>query len=233
MDNFSLQKRVRRNANAERGMASNFIRNLAFDLSEHIEFFRAFIRKPAAVGAVSPSSQFLAKEMIEGFALGSADTVVEMGPGTGAFTGLILERIGDQTTFISMELDAINARRLRRRFPQVMVYNDAADKIARYLAFHGKRKADYVICGLPWASLPLPTQQSTLNAVLESLAPDGVFSTFAYVHARMLPKAKQFQKRLQQHFTCVETSPVVWRNLPPAFVYRCSKVSNSLFRRPS
>lgn len=233
MDNFFFQKRVRRNAHGERGLAPNFIRNFAFDLSEHIEFFRAFIREPATVGAVSPSSQSLAKEMIEGFALGSADTVVEMGPGTGAFTGLILERIGDQTTFISMELDAINARRLRRRFPQALVYNDAADKIAKYLAFHGKRKADYVICGLPWASLPLPTQQSTLNAILESLAPDGVFSTFAYIHARMLPKAKQFKTQLKQHFARVETSPIIWKNLPPAFVYRCSNVSTVAFRRIS
>jgi phospholipid N-methyltransferase len=64
-------------------------------------------------------------------------------------------------------------------------------------------------------------QDRILEAVVKSLAPKGVFTTFAYLHAAWLPTAVRFRKRLKQHFGSVKTSRIVWRNLPPAYVYRC------------
>ena len=57
--------------------------------------------------------------------------------------------------------------------------------------------------------------------VLASLAPDGMFTTFTYVHAFWLPRARRFRHRLECFFAEVKTSRIVWRNVPPAFVYRC------------
>jgi phosphatidylethanolamine/phosphatidyl-N-methylethanolamine N-methyltransferase len=215
----------RKNSEHGQGRSNNpgFLRNLETSLAERVEFFQAFIREPASVGALSPSSRALAKAMIEGCPLQKADTVVEIGPGTGAFTGLIRERIGEKTTFITLELDAHNARSLKRRFPDLIVYNDSAERMPEYLALHGKQKANYIISGLPWASLPLGVQERVMDAVLTSLPADGVFTTFGYLHARWMPKAVQFRRSLELHFGGVETSPVVWGNLPPAFVYRCTR----------
>ena len=189
---------------------------------EHIAFFQAFLREPASVGAVSPSSPALARAMIEGFRLDRAETVVELGPGTGAFTGLIREAVGRRSTFLTIELDPGNVETLKKRFPGVIVHHDSAENLRACLARHKKTQADYVISGLPWASLPLAVQEGVFKAILASLAPEGVFTTFGYLHARYCSKARQFRQRLEQHFEKVETSPVVWWNLPPAFVYRCS-----------
>src|SRR5262245_52922832 len=195
---------------------------LAFDIAEHIAFFQSFLREPASVGALSPSSKALARAMIKGFSLKTADTVVELGPGTGAFTAPIRAQIGRHTTFLTMELDAFYVRNLKRRFPDLTVYNDSAERMLEYLALHGKKHATYIVSGLPWANLPVDTQVRIMDVILKALSPDGVFTTFAYLHARWLPKAQQFRKSLENRFARVETSPIIWRNLPPAFVYRCS-----------
>ena len=39
----------------------------------------------------------------------------------------------------------------------------------------------------------------------------------------LLPAGQRFKKRLHASFSEVTTSPGVWMNLPPAFVYRCRK----------
>jgi phospholipid N-methyltransferase len=161
--------------------------------------------------------------MVESCGLSLSDTVVELGPGTGAFTRSILEGIGERTTFFALELDPIFSKVLRKRFPSLIVYNDSAENIPEYLAQHGKTNADSIISGLPWASLPMELQQRIMQSVLASLAPGGVFTTFGYVHARWLPNALRFRRRLGKHFSEVETSKVVWANFPPAFVYRCKR----------
>lgn len=219
-ESYAVRKRSRQSGGRTQ---VNFLRGLELELAEHVQFLQAFIREPATVGALSPSSKALAKAMIHGCQLHKADTVVEMGPGTGSFTELIQERIHRKTTFLTLELDPIHARSLRRRFPAVTVYNDSAERLPEYLALHGKQFADYIICGLPWANLPGPAQKRILDAVLSCLAPNGLFTTFAYLHARWLPKARRFRQCLRQQFASVEVSSVVWANLPPAFVYRCSR----------
>jgi phosphatidylethanolamine/phosphatidyl-N-methylethanolamine N-methyltransferase len=222
-DSFAVRKRSRALHRRNRNQETSFFRALELDIVEHFEFFQAFIREPASVGALSPSSRALALAMIQGFDLRHADTIVELGAGTGAFTGPILERIGKNTTFLAMELDPIHARGLKRRFPGLAVYNDSAERMLEYLALHRKDTADYVVSGLPWANIPPASQHEIMDEILTSLGSGGVFTTFAYLHARWLPKARQFRRGLQQRFGRVETTPVIWRNLPPAFVYRCSQ----------
>jgi len=190
-------------------------------LAERWSFLGSFLRKPGQIGAVTPSSPHLAHAMMANLDLEHARAVVELGPGTGPFTEMILHRIGNQTAFVAMELDATCVARLRQRFPGLNVYQDSAEKMGEYLARHGLRKADYIISGLPWATLPTPVQKAIFEAILATLVPGGAFTTFAYVHACWMPRARQFRRRLEAHFDRVELSPVVWRNFPPAFVYRC------------
>jgi phospholipid N-methyltransferase len=192
-------------------------------VAERVRFLRAFLRRPAAVGAIGPSSRTLANAMLAGCKLSTSETVVELGPGTGAFTGPILENIGRSTTFFALEIDPGLSRGLRKRFPGLTVYNDSAEKIDEYLARHGKTQANYIISGLPWASLPLKVQDNILRVVLASLAPGGLFVTFGYLHARWMPNAQRFRRRLEERFSRVTTSEPVWANFPPAFIYRCER----------
>jgi phospholipid N-methyltransferase len=64
-------------------------------------------------------------------------------------------------------------------------------------------------------------QDRIMSAVSSALAPEGQFVAFAYIHARYFPTTLRFRKLMFREFSRVETTPVIWRNLPPAYVYRC------------
>jgi phospholipid N-methyltransferase len=188
---------------------------------ERLEFLGAFLKRPGMVGALFPSSPQLARAMLQDCDLRHAKTVVELGPGTGSFTRLILERLGPQTLFFALELDPDAVTRLRQRLPQLTLHHDSAEHFREHLARYNRAEADCVISGLPWANMRPDRQDRILNAVVGGLAPHGVFATFAYLHACWLPVAVRFRQQLRSRFDSVQLSRVVWRNLPPAFVYRC------------
>ena len=146
---------------------------------------------------------------------------MELGAGTGPFTREILRQIGPDTLFIAIELDEPSVGALRRDFPEAIIHHGSAANLEECLASHGRQRADYILSGLPWGSLPASVADDILNAVIASLETEGTFVTFSYVHSQMLPGIRRFRSRVIRHFASVSTSPVVWNNVPPAVVVRC------------
>ena len=68
-----------------------------------------------------------------------------------------------------------------------------------------------------------PDKMAVMQEVHRVLKPGGRFVTFAYVHGVWLPPGKRFADLLPEYFSTVSKSPVVWLNVPPAFVYRCRR----------
>ncbi|GED90301.1 hypothetical protein TNCT6_73860 [Streptomyces sp. 6-11-2] len=58
------------------------------------------------------------------------------------------------------------------------------------------------------------------------LGPRGRFTTFAHCHTAWTPPARRFASELRSHFATVERAPVVWPNLPPAFVHRAGSAGH-------
>ena len=119
---------------------------------------------------------------------------------------------------IAVEINPRNARVLRQRYPQCEVIEDSAAHLHEHLS---RRRADCIVSGLAWGNMLPRTQNEILSAILKSLKPGGQFVGFAYVHAAWFPTTQRFRARLRRHFKRVESTPIVWRNLPPALVFRC------------
>src|SRR5262249_46022819 len=71
--------------------------------SAPVNFLREFMSKPATIGAVAPSSSFLAQEIVEDLQLSEAEAVIEYGPGTGVFTRNILREMKPTARFVAIE----------------------------------------------------------------------------------------------------------------------------------
>ncbi len=192
-------------------------------MSRHIHFLKQFLKNPIAMGAIAPSSRRLAQLMTDWPQLEAAQAVVEFGPGDGSVTPFILEKLQKEAQFFAMELSPEMCLRLKKSYPTVQVYNDSACQVRQYLDSHNIRHADVIVCGLPWAAFSSHLQDEIMNATLEALAPNGRFVTFAYLQGLLLPAGQRFKSRLDQAFSHVSRSRVVWKNLPPAFVYQCVK----------
>lgn len=186
-------------------------------------FLRQFARSPRSIGAVLPSSAALAEAMLGPLDFAAARSVVEFGPGTGAFTRAIVQRLHAHTAYLGIELNPTFCRSLALTFPQLGFVQGSVADLTHILAQNRVTAVDAIICGLPWASLPIALQDRVFAAMDHALAPGGVFVTFAYVHGLGLPGAQALRRRLSRSFPQVSRSRVVWANVPPAFAYICRK----------
>jgi phosphatidylethanolamine/phosphatidyl-N-methylethanolamine N-methyltransferase len=182
-----------------------------------------FARSPRSIGAVAPSSRRLAGRMLEGLNIPQASVVCEFGPGTGVFTEAILSELGSATRFFAVEKCPAMTASLRGRFPDLAVHNENILNISQLCRSQGIGGIDVIVCGLPWASFDAAFQAAALEATWNALNSGGRFVTFAYSIGAWLPAGRRFARAVRSRFSSVVTSPVVWANLPPAFVYRCVK----------
>jgi phospholipid N-methyltransferase len=187
-------------------------------------FIAKFIKDPASVGAIAPSSQRLAAAMVGRIDFARARAIVELGPGTGVFSAAVLAGIrkaGSATRFLAVERDPEFAAKLAGRLGAEHVVQGDAAVLAELCAARGIGVVDYIVSGLPWAAFPAELQDTLMRQVRTVLAPDGGFATFAYLQGLLLQAGQRFRGQLRDWFAAVEESPTVWWNLPPAFVYYC------------
>ena len=191
--------------------------------NEKLTFLTQFVRQPMSVGAVYPSSRALAEKITAPVPRTGDPVVVELGPGTGAFTGEIQRRLGGRGHQIAIEINTDFAGALSRRYPAVDVVTADAGNLRELLAARGLTKADVIVSGLPWAAFSGNLQHTLLDAVADGLTDDGAFTTFAYLFAIWTPPAQRLRTALRSRFEEVTLGRTVWGNLPPALVYHCRR----------
>lgn len=191
--------------------------------SQTLAFVKQFLTKPGSTGAIIPSSNALARKMLA-YAAPKADAVIaEYGPGTGVFTEVILNTLLPEQRFFAIEINEDFARALRERWPELHLHEGCASGVAECCAREGLDHVDTVISGLPWAIFPNELQTKILSAMVGVMPAGGVFVTFAYLQGLVMPSGLKFKENLKKYFSKVEISGVVWRNFPPAIMYRCTK----------
>ena len=175
-------------------------------------FLEEFLRNPAVVGSLVPSSRELTDKVMEPIDFARATCVVEYGPGTGVFTDVLLQRRRAETVLVLVEVNRRFCKLLQERYagqPNVHVVHGSADKTSEYLQRFGIKKVDYVVCGLPFFSLPRRLGWRILEHTRNILLPEGKLVLFQYSLRNERLFGKFFRQVNQEH---------VLLNLPPAFV---------------
>ena len=191
--------------------------------NQTLKFLGSFVRHPRQVGAVVPSSPALAKAMVRGLNVAGDQSVVELGPGTGAFTRAILRHLPAPDRYLGIELNDDFVGHLRRRFPGANFIHGSAEQMHDHHAEARLGSAAAVLCGLPFASLPQSVQANVVDGLDRLLERGGEFRTFQYVHAYNLPAAQSFRRRMDALFGPGQRSPSVKLNVPPAYVLRWAR----------
>ncbi|WP_090247613.1 class I SAM-dependent methyltransferase [Lishizhenia tianjinensis] len=168
------------------------------------------------VGAVSPSSRFLAKKMLEGIDFKTCSAIVELGPGTGVFTRRLLENLKADAKLFVFELndDFYNNLKNELKDPRVILIHDSAENLAKHLNAHGVEYADVVISSLPLANFSDELTKSILSTSYKNLKKKGKYIQFQY-SLQAKNDITHYFKEMHIKFTAL--------NLPPAFVYTCTK----------
>lgn len=191
---------------------TKYVRNIA-----PRTFIREFMTRPGTIGAICPSSRFLASYMARQVPLLDDGLVVELGGGTGAVTQAILDQGIDPARLVVVEFSRTFVNRLRARFPHVNVIHGNAADLARFVP-RGQR-VSAIVSSLPLCSLPAPVTQAILQQWQALLAEGGIAIQFTY-HLRT-PRWRGYLSPTQTR------SKIVWANIPPA------KVATFSFNAPS
>ncbi|WP_400190434.1 class I SAM-dependent methyltransferase [Hymenobacter sp. B81] len=176
-------------------------------------FLEEFLRNPGVVGSLVPSSRELTEQVMAPIDFARARCIVEYGPGTGVFTDVLLQRRRADTALVLVEVNRRFCRQLQQRYagqPRVHVIHGSADQTADYLARLGLTgTVDYVVCGLPFSSLPRRLGWRILEHTRQLLRPQGQLILFQYSLRNQRVFERLFQPRGHAH---------VLLNLPPAHV---------------
>lgn len=188
-------------------------------IQDSFRFMGRFLAAPGSVGAVLPSSRFLANMMVRDLELTAGDVVVEYGPGTGPMTraiqSLLLQTKGVE--YLGIELDEQFHASLSMRMPDLNFHLGSVEDVEQILQDRGLGPVKVIVSGLPFACLPDGVQTSVVRGSHAVLCPGGEFRTFQYVHAYPLPAARRFRRKMAAQFRGYVRSAPVIRNVPPAY----------------
>lgn len=175
-----------------------------------------FIKNPKEVGAVAPSSKFLAKEIVNNIDFKSSKNIVELGPGLGTFTKLILKKALPISKVICFEINGKFCDYLKQNIAdsRLFVANSGAEHLSAKLEKLGIKKVDCIISGLPFRNFSHYKKIKILKEVRDSLSDSGRFVLFQYTTG--------LGNMLKLYFSRVE-SKFVALNVPPSIVYVCEK----------
>jgi len=191
--------------------------------NDHWLFLTHFRKSPRTVGAIAPSSQQLARRMLDGLELTAGTRLVELGPGTGAITGEIDRRLPESASCLAIDIDPVFSARVGVRWPRIVSVCDRAERLAEIAGSRDLLPVDHIVSGLPFASLPAASASAIVAAIVASLRAGGTFTTFQYVHAYGFPSASAVRQTLTREMGSLPTSSMVLGNLPPALVLRWRK----------
>jgi phospholipid N-methyltransferase len=183
---------------------------------ERWRFLGEFLRHPRLVGAVTPSSRYLARA-VAAQVPAAARCVIELGPGTGAITRALLARLGPQATLLAVEVDPAFCAVLRRALPDPrlhVIQALAQDLPVRQAGFGPPVEA--IVSGLPFVNFSPALRRQIMAAADRALVHGGTFVGYSY-GPLVLPGL------LRATFGECRLAGIVWRNLPPAFVFAARK----------
>lgn len=193
-------------------------------MNENLQFLQAFLKNPLKVGAVAPSSPGLAAQMLKGITPDENNIVLELGVGTGAITKYLQNIIPNKESYLGIELDKKLVKRVGAKFSHMnIVAGSAADAYSIHRD-SGLGKVSYLVCGLPFVSLPREVSEAVLAEIGRFMDEGCTLRIFQYAHGYYLPPAIKFRQFMLGRYGKSKRSPLVLKNLPPAFTLTWSTV---------
>jgi phosphatidylethanolamine/phosphatidyl-N-methylethanolamine N-methyltransferase len=195
-------------------MAGLDFRKFAAKFDDELKFFKGWIDKPKAVGAIIPTSSVTARKMASVIDTNSGLPVLELGPGTGVVTKYILKRGVEPSNLYTIEFSHDFVMHLERLFPKVNVIEGDAFDLDKTLGPDGPQMFDAVVSCVPLLNFPVRKRVEYLEALLDRVPAGRPVVQITYGPKSPIPSG--FGNYTVEHLD------FILRNIPPAqlWVYR-------------
>lgn len=203
-------------------------------LQDYRAFLTQFLRQHETTGAVIPSGRALGAALCRYVGMGAPQRILEAGPGTGAVTACLIERMRAADELWLVELNPVFAAHLRSAFQQRPSFQAVADRChlveGSVQDLGQEAHFDLVVSGLPLNNFSPENVRAVLEAYAKLLKPAGVLSFFQYILIRDAKTMVSFgleRTRLKNVGEALDAALTerefsrewVWPNVPPAWVH--------------
>jgi len=183
---------------------------------DNLIFFSNFLKNPKQVASVIPSSKFLINQIVKNIDFQKAECIVEYGPGTGPVTKYLLKKSKKNAKIICFETNRLFCLYLRDKIPdeRLIIVNDGAENIGKYMKELGIRDVDYVISSLPFSLVNENIKNKIISNTKRNLKKGGKFIIYQ--------NSMHVKKHLKKYFTQISNGfePL---NVPPTFIIIAEK----------
>ena len=186
-------------------------------MNENIQLLQAFLKNPLKVGSIAPSSPDLALKMIEGIEADEKNIVLELGVGTGAITKFLQDRIPNDESYLGIELDKDLVESLKKKYHNLKIVSGNACETSLIHQKSGLGKVGYIICCLPFVSLPNEVGEKILSEIDKFMQEGCTFRTFQYAHGYYMPSAIKLREFMRRRYGKSKKSELIVKNVPPAY----------------
>jgi phosphatidylethanolamine/phosphatidyl-N-methylethanolamine N-methyltransferase len=205
-------------------------------LTEYRLFLQEFVRRYHTTGALLPSGRALASSLCRHVgAQGSApQQILEVGPGTGAVTSMLVQRMRPQDRLCLIEVNDAFVDCLRDALRTKPAYRAVAHRCdlvhGRVEDLPGEGTYDVIVSGLPLNNFAVDDVRGILTQFSRLLRPGGVLSFFEYIAIRSVKatvSGRADRQRLRAIGAILSEALTgrefkrdwIWPNLPPAWVH--------------
>lgn len=144
-----------------------------------IDFFKTFI-KDRDVASIIPTSLRCVKKVCTHIDFTKDFLLVEYGPGNGAFTTFLLEKMTPGSRLVLIEANEDFIRQLNDKIddPRVVIHNTLAGQVEDALNPEDVGNVDYVLSGIPFSFLDKERKREVLLATKKILKEGGKFLAY-------------------------------------------------------
>lgn len=184
-------------------------------MDDRIAFLQEFLRNPQQVASIIPSSRFLERRIVELSGVGSAQTIVDLGAGTGGTTRAILGAMSPRARLLSIEINQRFCDLLGRiEDTRLIAHCGSAHELQEALALYDLPAPEVVISGIPFSTINRTMGRRILETISSVLTPGGRF--VAYQLSRQV-------ENLSRPFFGSAQVALEMLNIPPLRLYRWEK----------
>lgn len=176
-----------------------------------------FFKDLKQVGAIAPSSKFLAKDLVSQYKkrVSNPDcpplNLLEIGAGTGPLTKQIIKHLRpeDQLDVVEIHKKFYQIVKTKYRQPNIQAYH------SDILNFEANQQYDFIFSSLPYENMPEEVSREIWKKKLSLCTSDTFISYFKYVKFRNFKS--DFEEKVVEKYG--QDKKIVLLNLPPAKVY--------------
>lgn len=186
-------------------------------MDDRVLFLKEFLRNPSQVGSIIPSSRFLERRLLDLAEIRSAQTIIELGAGTGGTTRAILAAMPSDAKLLTIDINPRFCDFLRHiDDPRLIVHCGSAVELQELLARYGLSAPDAVLSGIPFSTIRRDIGSRIIETISSALAAGGRFVAYQ-VRSQVADISRPIMGPSQ--------ASVELLNIPPVRLYRWEKAA--------